>query len=98
MKLPHYFKQNILAASLHPMSYEKNPGFVGFIKRTGLPFEPYEEFRAANIVSAANSTVRSPNRFGTPMTCSRSRSTTTPALRIAKEPFEPALLMAHDRR
>jgi hypothetical protein len=49
-KLPHYFKQNLLASSLHSMSYEKNPGFVGFINRSGLPFKPYEEFRAADIV------------------------------------------------
>jgi uncharacterized protein with ParB-like and HNH nuclease domain len=49
-KLPHYFKQNLLASSLNPMSYEKNPGFVGFIKQCGLPFHPYEEFRATDIV------------------------------------------------
>lgn len=33
LKLPHYFKQNILAASLNPKAYEKNPGFVSFLKR-----------------------------------------------------------------
>jgi len=49
-KLPHYFKQNLLAASLNPMSYQKNPGFSGFIKSSGLPFKPYEEFNAADIV------------------------------------------------
>ena len=49
-KLPHYFKQNLLAASLHPMSYEKNPGFVGFIKSSGLPFKPYETFNASDII------------------------------------------------
>lgn len=53
-KLPHYFKQNILVASLHPMSYEKNPGFASFIKRSGLPFKPYEEFKAADIIERGN--------------------------------------------
>ena len=45
-KLPHYFSQNLLAASLNSLSYEKNPGFVSFIKSSGLPFKPYEEFKA----------------------------------------------------
>ncbi|MGW4632715.1 DUF262 domain-containing protein [Nocardia sp. NPDC004415] len=49
-KLPHYYRQNLLAASLHPMAYEKNPGFLAFIKKTGLPFKPYEEFKAADLV------------------------------------------------
>jgi Protein of unknown function (DUF1524) len=49
-KLPHYSKQNTLAASLNPMSYEKNPGFVGFVNRSRLPFRSYEEFGAADIV------------------------------------------------
>lgn len=46
-KLPHYYGQNLLAASLNPMSYEKNPGFINFIKSSGLAFKPYEEFKAA---------------------------------------------------
>ncbi|MBF6522628.1 DUF262 domain-containing protein [Nocardia farcinica] len=49
-KLPHYFKENLLAASLHPLSYEKNPGFLAFIKKTGLPFRSYEQFKAADLV------------------------------------------------
>jgi len=32
-QLPHYFGQNLLAASLNRLSYEKNPGFISFIKR-----------------------------------------------------------------
>ena len=31
-KLPHYYGQNLLAASLNPLSYEKNPGFIAFTK------------------------------------------------------------------
>ena len=48
-KLPHYFGQNLLAASLNPLSYEKNPGFVSFIKSSGLPFKAYEDFGAGAI-------------------------------------------------
>lgn len=48
-KLPHYFGQNLLAASLNPLSYEKNPGFVDFIERSQLPFKPYGSFKAADI-------------------------------------------------
>jgi Protein of unknown function (DUF1524) len=53
-KLPHYFGQNLLAASLNSLSYEKNPGFVSFIKSTGLPFKPYEEFKATAIIERGN--------------------------------------------
>jgi uncharacterized protein with ParB-like and HNH nuclease domain len=42
-KLPHYFGQNLLAASLSPLAYEKNPSFLKFIGETGLPFRPYPE-------------------------------------------------------
>lgn len=40
-KLPHYRAQNLLAASLHPDTYEHNPSFVHFVKKTGLPFKPH---------------------------------------------------------
>lgn len=43
-KLPHYLAQNLLARSLHPQCYEKNPGFMQFINRENLPFKPYETF------------------------------------------------------
>jgi hypothetical protein len=49
-KLPHYHSQNLLAASLSPLTYEKNPGFVAFIKSSGLAFQPYPEFRKADLV------------------------------------------------
>lgn len=48
-KLPHYFRQNLLAASLNPLSYEKNPGFISFIKSSGLSFKAHEEFGASAI-------------------------------------------------
>jgi hypothetical protein len=41
-KLPHYFSQNLLAASLSPLAYENNPAFAAFRQSTGLPFRAYE--------------------------------------------------------
>lgn len=49
-KLPHYLSQNLLARSLHPQCYEKNPGFVQFLQSTGLPFKAYESFNSADVV------------------------------------------------
>lgn len=43
-KAPHYASQNLLAASLYPSTYERNPGFLQYIKRSGLPFEPIGDF------------------------------------------------------
>ena len=43
-KLEHYRAQtNLLAQSLHPLTYEHNPRFRDFIARTGLPFKPYPD-------------------------------------------------------
>jgi len=44
-KLPHYLEQNLLARSLHSQAYERNPGFTRFISESGLPFEPFPEFK-----------------------------------------------------
>lgn len=49
-KLPHYFSQNLLAASLNPLSYDKNPGFLRFVSDSGLPFRPYDEFKSRDVV------------------------------------------------
>ncbi|WP_218001572.1 DUF262 domain-containing protein [Nocardia niigatensis] len=49
-KLPHYLTQNLLAASLNPISYEKSPGFNSFIARSGLSFRAFEEFKAADVI------------------------------------------------
>ena len=43
-KLSFYLQQNLLAKSLHPLAYDRNPGFRQFIERTELPFKPYEHF------------------------------------------------------
>lgn len=48
-KRPRYFSQNLLAASLDPQAYEKNPGFLAFIKSSGLPFRSHEEFKTTDI-------------------------------------------------
>lgn len=48
-KLKHYFSQNILARSLHADCYKRNPGFIGFIKSSGLPFKPHSEFKSADL-------------------------------------------------
>jgi len=48
-KLPHYYGQNLLAASLNRLSYEKSPGFIAFTKSSGLAFKPYDEFKAADV-------------------------------------------------
>lgn len=53
-KLPHYFGQNLLAASLNPLSYEKNPGFMSFAKTSGLPFNAHEQFKAADVIERGN--------------------------------------------
>ena len=48
-KRPRYFSQNLLAASLDPQAYEKNPGFLSFIKSSGLALRPYEDFEAVDV-------------------------------------------------
>src|SRR6266536_2787198 len=39
-KVAVYLRDNLLAASLNPQAYERNPGFKASIERSGLPFEP----------------------------------------------------------
>ena len=48
-KLPHYFGQNVLAASLHPRAYENNPSFKRFREETGLPFKYHRKFKKSDI-------------------------------------------------
>ena len=48
-KLPHYNAQNLLARSLHPQSYEHNPGFVHFRNGSGLPFRAHEQFTKSDL-------------------------------------------------
>jgi hypothetical protein len=48
-KLPHYLTQNLLAQSLHPGAYKKNPGFAQFIARSGLKFKSHDQFKKKDI-------------------------------------------------
>jgi uncharacterized protein with ParB-like and HNH nuclease domain len=48
-KRKHYDSQNLLARSLYENAYEHNPGFIRFVKETGLPFGPHAEFRSADL-------------------------------------------------
>jgi len=41
--------QNFLARSLHEHAHDHNPGFLRFIRETGLPFQPHVEFREADL-------------------------------------------------
>lgn len=48
-KLPHYDAQNLLARSLHPQCYDHNPGFLRFVRESGLPFQPHKAFERADL-------------------------------------------------
>lgn len=48
-KLPHYRAQNVLAQTLHAETYAHNPGLLGFVARSGIPFTPHGEFKKADI-------------------------------------------------
>jgi hypothetical protein len=48
-KLEHYNNQNLLARTLHLQCYERNPGFLAFVERSGLPLHPHEQFRRADL-------------------------------------------------
>ncbi|MFM9968219.1 MAG: hypothetical protein ACKVQK_07440, partial [Burkholderiales bacterium] len=47
-KLPHYLKQNVLAQSLNPDAYDRNPPLKRLIQ-TGLPFKGHKEFKKVDI-------------------------------------------------
>ena len=48
-KLPHYFKQNLIAQTLNPLCYEKNPKFLRYKEESKLPFRPHEHFKKQDI-------------------------------------------------
>jgi len=48
-KLPHYNTQNLLARSLHPLCYQHNPGFLRFVRQSGLPFKSYQQFNKSDL-------------------------------------------------
>ena len=50
VKVEHYLKSNLMAQSLHPRFYEKNPSFVRFIRENQLLFQPhYPSFKKADL-------------------------------------------------
>jgi hypothetical protein len=73
-KLDYYYRQNLLARSLHPLCYEKYPGFVGYVEESGFPFRPHTEFRKADIDARQNlyrqlcEEIWSPERFDQELT------------------------------
>jgi hypothetical protein len=48
-KLRHYDSQNLLARSLSPNAYERNPGFLQYIERSHLPFHAHPQFKRADL-------------------------------------------------
>ena len=48
-KRGHYLKHNLLAQSLHEQAYERDPGFAGFVRSSGLPFKAHAEFLKADL-------------------------------------------------
>jgi len=48
-KLPHYNSQNLLARSLNPQCYDRNPGFLRFKDQSGLPFTAHAQFNKADL-------------------------------------------------
>jgi uncharacterized protein with ParB-like and HNH nuclease domain len=48
-KLPHYLKQNLLAQSLHPECYVKNPNFTKWYKQADLDFQPHTQFKKGDL-------------------------------------------------
>jgi len=48
-KVEHYLKENLLAQSLHPMCYERNPNFTEMTRRLELRFGPHGQWTKADI-------------------------------------------------
>jgi len=48
-KRDHYNEQNLLARSLHESAYDHNPGFLRFIKDSGLVFHAHPDFKKADL-------------------------------------------------
>lgn len=44
-KREHYYAQNLLAQSLVEKTYDHNPRFISFIRKSGLPFRAHPEFK-----------------------------------------------------
>ena len=53
-KVEHYIRDNLLAQSLHPKCYERNPSFLRYIGENRLPFEPYSDFKKDDLTKRQN--------------------------------------------
>ena len=53
VKVEHYYEQNILAQSLNRLKYEHNPGFIEFIRRSGLKFKSLSTFKRSDVLERA---------------------------------------------
>jgi len=53
-KLPFYFGQNLLAKSLSSRCYEKNPDFLRYVQKSGLPFKAHDHIKKSDIVQRQN--------------------------------------------
>ncbi|GHO76995.1 hypothetical protein KSD_47660 [Ktedonobacter sp. SOSP1-85] len=68
-KMDHYYGQNLLARSLHPLCYQNNPSFLHFVEQSGLPFRPHETFTKEDLDERQRlyqlicEQIWSPNRF-----------------------------------
>lgn len=48
-KLDYYYKENLLAQSLHPKGYKHNPGFLKFISDSKLAFQAHPKFKKTDL-------------------------------------------------
>jgi len=48
-KVEHYNAQNLLARSLHPGAYDHNPGFLAYVRQSGLAFKSHAQFKMADL-------------------------------------------------
>jgi hypothetical protein len=53
-KVEHYIRDNLLAQSLHPKCYERNPSFLRYIGENRLPFESYSDFKKDDLTKRQN--------------------------------------------
>lgn len=65
-KLPHYLRENWLAASLVPEFYDHNPGFRQFIAASGLAFKACPEFKKQHQVERLSLYQQLCNRIWSP--------------------------------
>jgi hypothetical protein len=50
-KRPHYYAQNLLAASLDPQAYTNNPTFLRYIRESDLPFKSHDHFNRQDLIT-----------------------------------------------